>query len=159
MTIRYECSECSSVLNIKAEKAGQQGKCPKCRCKFTIPKASTKAEPVLTEDDLIDMPLVITPAAVFPRESVSPVEDFDPLAVLNSDSASGQIGAGGGTNERKPSVSDLMKEHQEKRSREEARRSKEQPKKSQSSVGRYRNIRLRCGRDYSVIRKETRRGL
>lgn len=129
MTIRYECSECSSVLNIKAEKAGQQGKCPKCRCKFTIPEASQKAEPVLTEDDLIDMPLAITPAAVFPRKSISARADFDPLAVLNSDSASGRIGAGGGTNERKPSVSDLMKEHQEKRSREEARPSTQQPRK------------------------------
>lgn len=129
MTVRYECSECSSVLKIKAEKAGQQGKCPKCKSKFTIPEASHQAEPVLTEDDLIDMPLVVTPAAVFPRESVSAAEDFDPLAVLNSNSASGRIGADGETNEQKPSVSDLMREHQEKRSREKARRSKEQPQK------------------------------
>tara|TARA_B100000530_G_scaffold331618_1_gene276627 strand:- start:466 stop:1395 length:930 start_codon:yes stop_codon:yes gene_type:complete len=129
MTIRYECSECSSVLNIKSEKAGQQGKCPKCNCIFTIPKASQKAEPILTEDDLIDMPLVITPAAVFARESVSAAEDFDPLAVLNSNSGSGRIGAGGGTNEPKPSVSDLMKEHQEKRSREESRRTKQKSQK------------------------------
>jgi DNA-directed RNA polymerase subunit RPC12/RpoP len=135
MTIRYECSECSSVLKIKAEKAGQQGKCPKCKSRFTIPEASQKAEPVLTEDDLIDMPLEITPAVVSSRESNSAGDDFDPLAVLNSDSASGRIGAAAGTNELKPSVSDLMKEHREKRSREEARRSKQQPQKVNPLLG------------------------
>lgn len=37
MTIRYTCEECGSVLNIKDEKAGTQGKCPKCKTEFLVP--------------------------------------------------------------------------------------------------------------------------
>jgi hypothetical protein len=37
MTIRYTCDGCGSVLNIKDEKAGTQGKCPKCKAEFLVP--------------------------------------------------------------------------------------------------------------------------
>ncbi len=125
MTIRYECPECSSVLKIKPEKAGQQGKCPKCSFEFTIPKESPKREPVLTADDLVDMPLEVTPVAVIPRQTDTASDEFDPMGVLNSDSADG-VSAMADPGELRPSVADLMKEHQEKRAREEARRNKRQ---------------------------------
>lgn len=127
MTIRYECPECSSVLKIKDEKAGQQGKCPKCKNTFTIPESSPAPEPILTADDLIDMPLELTPVAVIPKESLTASDEFDPMGVLNSDSASGGVPSSPG--DLKPSVADLMREHQEKRARDEARRAKRQQKK------------------------------
>lgn len=37
MTIRYQCEECGSVLNIRDEKAGTQGRCPKCKAEFVVP--------------------------------------------------------------------------------------------------------------------------
>jgi DNA-directed RNA polymerase subunit RPC12/RpoP len=37
MTIRYKCDECGSVLNIKDEKAGTTGRCPKCKAEFLVP--------------------------------------------------------------------------------------------------------------------------
>lgn len=135
MTIRYECPECSSVLKIKPEKAGQQGKCPKCKSEFTIPEESTpqepqNSEPLPSEDDLIDMPLEVTPAVVLPKQSNTASDEFDPMGVLNSDSASGGVATAVGSGEMKPSVADLMREHQEKRAREEAKRLKRQQKKA-----------------------------
>ena len=126
MTIRYECQECESVLKIKDEKAGQQGKCPKCKSEFTIPEPVAAAVPSLTADDMVDMPLELTPAVIIPRESNSASDEFDPLGVLNSDSAHSVPLA---TDEYKPSVAELMQEHQEKRARDEARKSKRQQKK------------------------------
>ena len=42
MTIQYTCESCDSTLNIKDEKAGQKGKCPKCGESFTVPSPSSK---------------------------------------------------------------------------------------------------------------------
>ena len=38
MTIRFQCSECDSVLKIRDDKAGQAGRCPKCKTAFVIPE-------------------------------------------------------------------------------------------------------------------------
>ncbi|MDP7273917.1 MAG: hypothetical protein QF363_00455 [Planctomycetaceae bacterium] len=38
MTIRYQCTECDSVLKIRDDKAGGQGRCPKCKTEFLIPE-------------------------------------------------------------------------------------------------------------------------
>ncbi len=38
MTIRYQCTECDSVLKIRDDKAGQAGRCPKCKTEFVIPE-------------------------------------------------------------------------------------------------------------------------
>lgn len=43
MTIRYKCEECGSVLNIKDEKAGTQGRCPKCKAEFLVPSVEAAA--------------------------------------------------------------------------------------------------------------------
>ncbi len=40
MPIRYKCQNCGATLKIKDELAGKQGKCPKCRTSFRIPKKS-----------------------------------------------------------------------------------------------------------------------
>ena len=39
MTIRYTCSECGAVLNIKDDLAGTQGHCPRCQVEFKVPVA------------------------------------------------------------------------------------------------------------------------
>lgn len=44
MTIRYKCDACDSVLKIKDELAGTDGKCPKCKKKFTVPTLEEAAE-------------------------------------------------------------------------------------------------------------------
>ena len=44
MTIRYTCQSCDSTLNIKDEKAGQKGKCPKCGESFTVPQPEKSAK-------------------------------------------------------------------------------------------------------------------
>lgn len=44
MTIRYQCPECDSVLKIKDEKAGTDGKCPKCKSKFIVPQPDASSE-------------------------------------------------------------------------------------------------------------------
>ena len=45
MTIRYKCPECESVLKIKDDLAGTDGKCPKCKAKFVVPEPEGDAEP------------------------------------------------------------------------------------------------------------------
>lgn len=45
MTIRYQCEECGSVLNIRDEKAGTTGHCPKCKAEFLVPSADEGAAP------------------------------------------------------------------------------------------------------------------
>ena len=42
MTIRFTCSECASVLKIKDELAGTNGKCPKCKTPFIVPSPETE---------------------------------------------------------------------------------------------------------------------
>lgn len=85
MTIRYKCERCGSVLKIKEELAGTDGKCPKCKRKFIVPSAQAADEEGVdhespsAEDE---------PAAVSPAKAVSSgqgEEEFDPMAVLGED--------------------------------------------------------------------------
>ena len=75
------------------------------------------------------MPREVTPVAVVEKRSGTASDEFDPMGVLNSDSASGGRIELRNTEELRPSVADLMREHQEKRARDEARRAKRQQKK------------------------------
>ena len=43
MTIRVTCDQCGSVLKVKDELAGTDGKCPKCKTRFVVP-ARTEEE-------------------------------------------------------------------------------------------------------------------
>ena len=53
MTIRYKCEECGSVLNIKDEKAGTQGRCPKCKAEFLIPSVEAAADASSDSSELV----------------------------------------------------------------------------------------------------------
>ncbi len=138
MTIRYTCTGCESVLKIKDEKAGTNGKCPKCKLEFVVPAvdaddegSEVESEPVdePTEDpvDLVDMPIELTP-------DVPDTEDFDPLAVLGGSTTPSAKGSKKNdpppiTGDRKPSVAELMKEF-------EATKKKGRDEKSTSEISR-----------------------
>lgn len=123
MTIRYTCTECGAVLKIKDEKAGTEGKCPKCRTPFTVPTASEESDAADDIADSVDMPVELTP-------EVAQSADFDPLSVLAGPAGSSKTQAGGPRedNARKPSMADIMKDFQsskkskEKKSTSEAAR-------------------------------------
>ena len=133
MTIRYICSECHAALKIRDEKAGQEGKCPGCGAAFAIPApsrvvtsgADTDADN--EDDDLVDMPLEITPDVDLPSE-VSASDDFDPMNVLNTapppTKPSHQK-----NDERQPSVAELMRDHQTAKKKEATARARRQEKK------------------------------
>ena len=119
MTIRYTCRGCESVLKIKEEKAGTNGKCPKCKTEFVIPfpavhnnievevygvaKAPAHVDAPV---DHVDMPIELTP-------DVSDNQGFDPLDVLNGLAATTRTSAVRSTlavTDKKPSVAELMRE-------------------------------------------------
>ena len=52
MTIRYQCTECDSVLKIRDDKAGQAGRCPQCKTAFVIPEPDE--EPDAEPDAAVD---------------------------------------------------------------------------------------------------------
>ena len=53
MTIRVTCDQCGSVLKIKDELAGTDGKCPKCKTRFVVPPLNVE-QPV--EELEVDAP-------------------------------------------------------------------------------------------------------
>lgn len=65
MTIRYKCQDCGSVLKIKDELAGSDGRCPKCKREFVVPEAGNGEQSAA----------VAAPAA-------EDDADFDPVAFL-----------------------------------------------------------------------------
>ena len=118
MTIRFTCNECESVLNIRDELAGTKAKCPKCKTAFVVPgpqaKATQKAPASVaasTEslEDLIDMPLEVTPAVQYDSD-----DGFDPLDVLSSGAQPLTSNSSAGLVEEapKPTVAELMREHE-----------------------------------------------
>jgi hypothetical protein len=125
------------VLKIKDEKAGTKGKCPKCKAEFLVPNPDepeddgieVESAPEESPDDLVDMPIELTP-------EVADSEDFDPLAVLggpgagSSSSKRATMSAPGGAgSDRRPSVAELMKDF-------EATKKKDREKKSSPEVSR-----------------------
>ena len=115
MTIRYKCEECSSVLKIRDELAGNSAKCPKCKTEFTIPEADTADKPEAAsaevEQDPVDMPREITP---FPDLSSQRNEDSPPAAAVSTDTDS----------ELKPSVAELMREHEAQKQKKKEKKKK-----------------------------------
>lgn len=49
MTIRFTCTQCGSVLKIKDELAGTNGRCPKCKSAFVVPAVDSEVIPVSAE--------------------------------------------------------------------------------------------------------------
>ena len=86
MTIRFTCDTCGSVLKIKDELAGTDGKCPKCKTRFVVPPP-TPVEPVTAstapmpeepkEVDVVPSPLI--PPAVPPAVTATAAEPVPPV--------------------------------------------------------------------------------
>ena len=85
MTIRVTCDQCGSVLKIKDELAGTDGKCPKCKTRFVVPH-STADEPV--EEPVVDStpetPVVSSPTPA-KATSKSPLKSPEKLAAKTAD--------------------------------------------------------------------------
>ena len=122
MTIRYKCKECDSVLKIRDELAGTKAKCPKCKTSFTIPEPSVAAEDVNTADesaaieDPIDMPRELTPLPDLSRKNADTADG------LTNESPS--AAAESKPEELKPSVAELMREHEEKQKKKKDKKKK-----------------------------------
>lgn len=87
MTIRYKCDSCGSVLNIKDEKAGTQGKCPKCKTPFLVPNLQEQ-----TGGDSAGKPAAATQTA----KPAAADDEFDPVAFLMEDDGQPTRRRGGG---------------------------------------------------------------
>lgn len=114
MTIRFTCAGCGSLLKIKDELAGTDGKCPKCKTEFVVPNsmadedsrellvmpsepAESHAKPEKKAEKRSERPSA--PAATPPAESIaekpaklavkqkksSGSKDFDPADFLMGD--------------------------------------------------------------------------
>jgi len=121
MTIRYACQECDSVLKIRDELAGTKAKCPKCKTAFVIPKPElVAAEAVVAAavdtEPPVDMPLKITPL-VDPADT-----DLDDTA--EPIAASLVAGKAASDGKPKPSVADLMREHEASRKKKTYKKNK-----------------------------------
>lgn len=125
MTIRYECDGCQSVLKIRDELAGTKAKCPKCKTAFVIPSQSAQKKkakvaattgPTEEEADPIDMP-----------QEITPIPD---LSLMHNESAAGMTGSGPSIdavpadNVPKPSIAELMREHEEQRKKKKDKKKK-----------------------------------
>ena len=65
MTIRVTCDKCASVLKIKDELAGTDGKCPKCKTRFIVPQPTA-------EDSAEDAPSeVLAASTAAPKSSLA----------------------------------------------------------------------------------------
>ena len=82
MTIRFICDKCGSVLKIKDELAGTNGKCPKCKTRFVVPAASPEAEGVTSVPEASSEPkaAAIPTAVAVPQEPPAVVESTEPPA-------------------------------------------------------------------------------
>lgn len=104
MTIRYKCEECESVLKVRDELAGTDGKCPKCNTVFVVPQL----------EEPLDLPRAVTPSP-----------DFSRLIDIQRDTAAEDTAvpaAGAEEGAPKPSIAELMREHEEKKARKQKRR-------------------------------------
>jgi hypothetical protein len=103
MTIRYKCSQCGSVLKIKDELAGTNGKCPKCKTKFVVPEPKADAGDVAASDSPahdaseseVDAEAPPAKAESAPVQAAANDDDFDPMAVLMDDSSPGAKASAG----------------------------------------------------------------
>ncbi|MCA9079594.1 MAG: hypothetical protein KDA58_03500 [Planctomycetaceae bacterium] len=87
MTIRYECEECGSVLKIKDELAGTNGKCPKCKHKFVVPPPEGDAPAPSSKSGISKKSAAASKPAATPKpaaKSAKPKDDddFDPADFL-----------------------------------------------------------------------------
>lgn len=104
MTIRYQCPECDSVLKIKDELAGTDGKCPKCKTKFVVPQPEAAGDSKESEKKKSPGKKVAAEKSVAKEakaEAKKPAaasggddDDFDPAAFLMEDGPGAKSSAG-----------------------------------------------------------------
>ena len=92
MTIRFTCTQCSSVLKIKDELAGTNGHCPKCKVEFVVPAVVSEAIPRTAElmenksdENGSSDPRSKNDLAVSSQQSTDADLDSPPLIVMKSD--------------------------------------------------------------------------
>ena len=68
MTIRFTCDKCGSVLKIKDELAGTDGKCPKCKTRFVVPPPSAETPAPSSAPVVAELPTEqeVVPSALIP---------------------------------------------------------------------------------------------
>lgn len=69
MSIRVQCGQCGSVMNVRDEYAGTERRCPKCQGKFQVPAAA-----------------VATVGSGSKESTTAAEDDFDPVAFLTGKS-------------------------------------------------------------------------
>ncbi len=73
--IRFACPGCAATFSVADEKAGKNGKCPKCNSQFTIPAAEPDIDPAPPAADLDPTPPPLPPPPTpIPATSEQPVE-------------------------------------------------------------------------------------
>lgn len=130
MTIRITCDQCKAVLKVRDELAGTKAKCPKCKAAIVIPEAegaestdseatdpAVEAKQVL--DSMVDIPFEVTPPASFFSQ-----EEFDPS---DGQTAGAAASAGGVATAPKPSVAELMRQHEAEMAKKKGRVRAEKP--------------------------------
>lgn len=144
MTIRFTCDNCESVLKIRDEMAGTKAKCPKCKTPFVVPapkpgkpangnvvaKIKSPKETQATQEtleDLVDMPLELTPPVQFDT-----ADGFDPLDVLSGGPPASSTPSASVDDKPKPSIAELMREHEANLAGKKSRRNK---KSGQADTG------------------------
>jgi hypothetical protein len=83
MGIKFACSQCGHVLNVKAELAGKRGVCPKCQAKVMIPALEAPvgvAAPVATAVPASSLPAAAQPVRVVPAAPRPAEPVVDPIA-------------------------------------------------------------------------------
>lgn len=102
MTIRYQCPKCDSVLKIKDELAGTDGKCPKCKSKFVVPEPAadkdSQEKSAKTKPEKAKAKAKKEPAKkgskASPSAKKSGDDDFDPADFLMEDGPGPKASAG-----------------------------------------------------------------
>lgn len=99
MTIRVTCDNCGSVLKIKDELAGTDGKCPKCKTRFVVPRHDDEEAAAESVSEKRDEARPVPPSPAAPVASASAAkapgmpaphtnhkpakeEEFDPVSFL-----------------------------------------------------------------------------
>lgn len=114
MTIRFTCAGCGSLLKIKDDLAGTDGKCPKCKTEFVVPDADDQessdsvdvvvAAPQKREvaDAAAKPPKPVSKPAEKPAQKPAKIEKHDEPADTTAESESDEVGLVAASNDLDP---------------------------------------------------------
>lgn len=141
MTIRFTCSGCGSLLKIKDDLAGTDGKCPKCKTEFVVPDPdsdgdSSEQVPVAARESAEghakqDQPAK-TPAKPAEKAAAKPAAKSKKSAGSDADFDPADFLMGDGPRPSIPAFEDVEPEPEEERPRRPAPEAP--PKKSGSKT-------------------------